>query len=101
MRRREFIAGGVGGVAAISLGAVFWNDLLGAAESRPLRAGAGYGRMRAPDGNGVRLPEGFSSRLVARGGRPIGDYDWHLASDGAATFPTAAAASCSSRTRRS
>ena len=87
MRRREFIAGGVGGVAAISLGAVFWDDLLGAAESRPLRAGAGYGRLRAPDGHGVRLPEGFRSRLVARGGRPIGGYDWHLASDGAATFP--------------
>ncbi len=89
MRRREFIGLGVGGVAAVSLGAAFWDDLFDSAESRPLRRGRGYGPRRAPDANGVRLPEGFRSRVVARGDEPVSGtgYRWHLASDGMATFP--------------
>jgi uncharacterized protein len=91
MRRREFISLGVGGVAAASLGAAFWDDLFGTAERRPLRRGRGYGPRRAPDGNGVRLPEGFSSRIVARGGEVVAGtgYVWHVHSDGMATFPRA------------
>jgi uncharacterized protein len=89
MRRREFIGLGVGGVAAVSLGAAFWDQLFGSAESRPLRRGVGYGRRRPPDANGVRLPEGFESRVIARGDQvvPGTGYRWHLASDGMATFP--------------
>jgi secreted PhoX family phosphatase len=89
MRRREFIGLGVGGVAAVSLGAAFWDDLFDTAESRPLRRGAGYGPLGPPDENGVRLPEGFRSRIVARGEQavPGTDYRWHVASDGMATFP--------------
>jgi len=89
MRRREFIGLGVGGVAAVSLGAGFWNQLFGSAESRPLRRGVGYGPRRPPDANGVRLPEGFTSRVIVRGDElvPGTDYRWHLASDGMATFP--------------
>jgi secreted PhoX family phosphatase len=89
MRRREFIGLGVGGVAAVSLGAAFWDQLFASAESRPLRAGTGYGPRRPPDANGVRLPEGFESRIVAVGEKvvPGTDYRWHIASDGMATFP--------------
>jgi secreted PhoX family phosphatase len=89
MRRREFIGLGVGGVAAVSLGAAFWDDLFGTAESRPLRSGAGYGPLGSPDENGVRVPEGFRSRIVARGEQavPGTGYRWHIASDGMATFP--------------
>jgi uncharacterized protein len=89
MRRREFIGLGVGGVAAVSLGAAFWDELFGSAESRPLERGVGYGPRRPPDVNGVRLPEGFRSRLVARGDQrvPGTDYRWHVGSDGMATFP--------------
>lgn len=90
MRRREFIAAGIGGVAAVSLGAAFWDDLFGTAEEG-LRAGAGYGPLRPPDAEGIRLPEGFSARAIARGEQPVesSDYEWHVLSDGAATFPTA------------
>jgi uncharacterized protein len=90
MRRREFIGLGVGGVAAVSLGAAFWDDLFGSAGSRSLRRGSGYGRLRAPDEHGIRLPEGFRSRIVARGEQPVPGtaYRWHLASDGMATFPS-------------
>jgi uncharacterized protein len=89
MRRREFIGLGVGGVAAASLGAAFWDDLFGSAASRSLRLGRGYGPLREPDALGFRLPEGFRSRFVARGDEPVPGtaYRWHLASDGMATFP--------------
>jgi uncharacterized protein len=80
---------GVGGAAAVSLGAAFWDDLFGAAASGRLRRGWGYGPLGPPDENGIRLPAGFRSRLVARGGDPVGGtaYRWHVASDGMATFP--------------
>jgi hypothetical protein len=76
MRRREFIGLGVGSVAAVSLGAAFWDDLFGSAESRPLRRGKGYGPRRPPDENGVRLPEGFRSRIVARGEEVVPGTDY-------------------------
>ncbi|MBU0788973.1 MAG: PhoX family protein [Gammaproteobacteria bacterium] len=54
------------------------------------------GPLGEPDGNGIRLPAGFSSRIVARSGVPIlGDilggllpplYTWHTFPDGGATF---------------
>ena len=89
VRRRELIGMGIGGVAAVSLGAAFWDDLFGSAESRPLRRGRGYGPLGPPDENGVRLPQGFRSRVVARGAEvvPGTGYRWHIASDGMATFP--------------
>ena len=91
-RRREVIAGGIAGAGAIALGATFWSDLFGgspkAAKGAP--PAAAYGPRGAPDELGIRLPEGFSSRLIARGGQkvPGTGHVWHLASDGAATFPT-------------
>jgi len=89
MRRREFIGLGVGGAAAVSLGAAFWDQLFGSAESRTLKVGVGYGPRRAPDENGIRLPKGFRSRLVAKGDAivPGTDHRWQIASDGAAVFP--------------
>lgn len=41
-----------------------------------------------PDANGLLLPEGFSSRVVATTGQPVGKtgYLWPLSPDGAATF---------------
>lgn len=89
LRRREFIGLGVGGAATVALGAAFWDDLFESAAKRPLRRGAGYGPLARPDAHGLRLPEGFRSRQIARGGSRVADtsYRWHLASDGAATFP--------------
>ena len=50
-----------------------------------LRAG-----LLPPDANGLRLPAGFSSRIVARSGHApaTGGYVWHPAPDGGATFAT-------------
>ncbi len=49
------------------------------------------GSLREPDENGVMLPPGFKSRIVARSGeRPVAssDYVWHDAPDGGAVFAT-------------
>ncbi len=60
---------GLGGVAAVSLGAAFWDELFGGAESAPLRTRA---RLRAaarrPTRTASGCPSGFRSRVVARGG---------------------------------
>jgi uncharacterized protein len=89
-RRREFIGLGIGGVAAASVGAGVWKGLLNGAAGEAKGQTIGYGPRRAPDANGIRLPEGFSSRRIAQGGERVEGtgYTWHEASDGAATFPT-------------
>lgn len=87
--RRELIGLGVGGVAAVGLGAAFWDELFGSAATARRDPRVGYGPRRAPDAHGVRLPEGFRARVIARGEQEVAGtgYTWHLASDGAATFP--------------
>lgn len=53
------------------------------------RAAAQAGPLRAPDANGLRLPDGFTSRIVARSGQsPIGPgaYVWPSSPDGGACF---------------
>ncbi len=42
--------------------------------------------LQPPDHNGIRLPENFSSRIVARSGQTLFGYSWHAAPDGGATF---------------
>lgn len=47
------------------------------------------GPLKDPDKNGIRLPEGFTSRIVARSNeKPVdtSDYNWHWAPDGGAVF---------------
>jgi secreted PhoX family phosphatase len=51
---------------------------------------ANLGPLQDPDENGLRLPEGFTSRVIARSGMAVGstDYVWHNAPDGGAVFTT-------------
>lgn len=51
---------------------------------------ANIGPLLDPDADGVRLPDGFSVRIVARSGELVEgtDYVWHDAPDGGATFLT-------------
>ena len=47
------------------------------------------GPLAEPDENGIMLPPGFQSRIVARSGeKPVSssDYVWHGAPDGGATL---------------
>lgn len=84
MHRRTFLSASAG--AALTFGSGFWRSVL----AEPTVAGLGpYGPPGVPDVNGIRLPAGFRSRVLARAGEPIGPtgYVWHVAPDGAATFP--------------
>jgi len=51
---------------------------------------ANIGPLQDADSNGVRLPVGFSSRIVARSVRTVSgtNYRWHRAPDGGATYST-------------
>lgn len=51
---------------------------------------ARLGPLQAPDANGLRLPAGVSSRVIAAAGETVGasDYRWHAFPDGGATYPT-------------
>jgi len=73
----------------MGLGAFVGNSLLlpNIANSSPLTLGS-IGDLQTPDSNGVRLPKGFSSRIVARSGHDYFGYHWHPAPDGGATFAT-------------
>ena len=88
--RREFIGAGVGAAAVVGLGASFWGDVFGSARSAARSPRSGYGPRGPANELGLRLPEGFRSRLIARGGQPVAgtDYRWHAASDGMACFAT-------------
>ncbi len=51
---------------------------------------AQIGELGDPDANGVRLADGFSSRILATSDQKVSgtDHVWHLAPDGGATFRT-------------
>jgi hypothetical protein len=82
--RRALVAGG--GAAALPTVAM----AAGAAAQAGSSPEGPYGSIagREPDANGLVLPEGFTSRVVAVAGEPVGDtdYAWHVFPDGAATF---------------
>ena len=84
--RRSFLVAGVAAGVSLSLGLGTFKRAFAAAP----RAAGGYGLLGMPDANGVRLPAGFSARLVARTGDVVAGtaYQWHGEPDGGATFAT-------------
>lgn len=86
MDRRTFLRSSALAVGVGALGPSFWQQAYGA----PARPGRGpYGPLLPADGNGVQLPRGFRSTVLARTGRPVGRsaYVWHPSPDGGAVFP--------------
>ncbi|MCK1795917.1 PhoX family protein [Streptomyces sp. XM4193] len=86
MERRTFLRGAVIGGTAMAFGGTL---MRGAAQAAPAQPGVGpYGPLGAADSNGIRLPEGFTSRLLASTGQvvPGTSYTWHRAPDGGACF---------------
>lgn len=85
LSRRHFLARSMTG--AVGLG------LFGSAVFLPSTARAGgaddFGPLLAPDANGLRLPAGFQSRIVARSNQLVGTtgHVWHTNPDGGATYP--------------
>lgn len=84
--RRDFLGGSLRGTGALALA------LGGPGLARPARAASGgadgFGPLGPPDANGLRLPPGFASRVVATSGQVVAGtgHLWHLAPDGGATF---------------
>ncbi|MFD4316166.1 PhoX family protein [Streptomyces sp. NPDC058548] len=86
MERRSFLRGAVIGTSAAAFGGTLMH---GAAYAAPAQPGAGpYGALGAADANGILLPAGFTSRVIARSGQtvPGTSYTWHSAPDGGACF---------------
>src|SRR5918999_2879241 len=83
--RRQLLGTGLAGAAALALGPSFWQSALAA---RRRASASAYGALQAADANGLMLPPGFRSRLIARANEPVAGYPWHIFSDGQATFAT-------------
>ncbi|GAB3479555.1 alkaline phosphatase PhoX [Amycolatopsis cihanbeyliensis] len=83
MRRRNFLRAATIGVGV----AAFGNTLTPSAMAAPAQNGPSpYGPLQPADGNGIRLPDGFTSRVIARSGERVAGYTWHEAPDGGAVF---------------
>ncbi|MFI8187617.1 alkaline phosphatase PhoX [Streptomyces sp. NPDC085946] len=86
MERRTFLRAAAVGGSSAAFGGTLWR---GAAYAAPAQPGTGpYGAPGAPDANGIRLPAGFTSRVIARSGQRVGttSYLWHSAPDGGACY---------------
>jgi hypothetical protein len=86
--RRRLIQSGLIAAASASFGPGFWRDAF-AASSDAAAAGP-YGPLLPADANGLQLPAGFTSRVIARGNQvmPGRGYVFPTAPDGQATFAT-------------
>lgn len=90
--RREVLRAGFAGIGLFAVGPT----ILGCGSESGGTSGkvsniANLGPLGDADANGVRLPAGFSSRIVARSRqKPIAElvYTWHSAPDGGATYAT-------------
>jgi uncharacterized protein len=89
MNRRQFLRWTAAGFCGVTLGAAFWRDVF----AQPAVPGPSpYGPISdIRDENGLRLPAGFSSRVIARTGKlvPGTTHLWHPLPDGGACFPMA------------
>ena len=82
-----FIAATAGWITACDPGGVNPGTTTTTTTSTP-GGDAIYGPLLAPDANGLRLPAGFTSRVIAVSGQAVGDtgYIFPANPDGAATF---------------
>src|SRR3954468_9139859 len=82
MRRRDFLKYAAVGGAAVAASPI----LLRALESAAVGSGP-CGALNPADANGVALPTGFTSRVIATTGQTIPGttYAWHTAPDGGST----------------
>ena len=86
--RRSFLGGAVAATGLVVLGRVLTTSDFAFAN---VVTGQGpYGALQAANSNGIQLPAGFTSRVIATTGSavPGSSYTWHAAPDGGACFPT-------------
>ncbi|MCG5212306.1 PhoX family protein [Streptosporangium sp. KLBMP 9127] len=86
MLRRTFVRSDTLAASAAFAGSL-WQGAALAADGPTSRASGPYGPLAPPDSGGVSLPDGFTSRVVARSGHRVGRLRWHAAPDGGACYP--------------
>ena len=90
MDRRSFLRHGVGAVSGVAAAALTGTAPVFAADGLAHPGPSPYGDIegRRADRNGIVLPDGFRSRVIAVGGEMVAgtNYRWHPFSDGAATI---------------
>jgi secreted PhoX family phosphatase len=90
--RRAFIRAGLYGAGVVSVGVGSWGCKDTPIPPVALKEGGAdiFGALQAPDANGLKLPPGFTSRIVAVSSQPVGKsgFVWPIYPDGAAVFPT-------------
>ena len=90
LTRRDALKAGAGAAGTIALAGGLLGQGVEAAAAPAVIGDGPYGPLQAPDSNGVALPEGFTSRIVARTGIPLGPSltPFHIFPDGMGTFET-------------
>ena len=84
MERRTFLRAALVGAGSAAFSGSLWQ---GAAVAAPAQNGPSpYGALQPANANGIQLPVGFSSRIVARSRQVVAGYTWHDAPDGGACF---------------
>ena len=81
--KRRFLKQGLCGLSVYGVGAIWSNALLGGYSNAQSTV------LQPVDANGVRLPVGYSSRIIAQSGQAVitgQDFTWHAAPDGGACF---------------
>jgi len=89
-KRRRFLQMGAAGLACFLAGG--FSRHAQAADAAAFVSLSRIGPLQAADHNGIMLPAGFKSRVVARSSeRPVVNsaYRWHASPDGGACFATA------------
>jgi secreted PhoX family phosphatase len=83
--RRAFLTRTLALSAAVGLAPAGWRHVFAATSDI---GESPYGPLGDPDANGVRLPAGFSARLLGMTGEVVSgtNYAWHGAPDGGSTF---------------
>ncbi len=85
MERRNFLRTAVVGGTSVALGFTLPESAL----AYPAQTGPSpYGSLQSADSNGIQLPAGFSSRVIARSSQTVSgtSHLWHGAPDGGACF---------------
>jgi secreted PhoX family phosphatase len=86
VKRREFLRLAAALASGAVLGASPWDRAL--ARATATSGESPFGPLQGPDQNGIMLPAGFRSRVIAVSNEPVAPsaYLWHLLPDGGATF---------------
>jgi secreted PhoX family phosphatase len=85
MQRRTFLRASVLSTSTLAFTGSLWQSAFAAPAQN---AASPYGSLQAADANGIQLPSGFTSQVVARSTQtvPGTSYTWHSAPDGGACF---------------